>query len=129
MLVGANDRGAINGRGVGVSPDGEADRHGGWVGWSSKSDPRRQCVIPVFESEDIETLVGQIEVGAYPIGVAFDPRGHWGAPYRGGGAHHVIVFNPKSLATKGSFPLARTMPIESVFLGFGGGGERSCAQR
>jgi hypothetical protein len=101
-LVAVNDNAAINGRGMGVSPDGKKVAMAGGGGWRSKTDPKANYAIAVFDTSDISTMLGQVETGAYPVQIAFHPVLNLGAAFRDGEGG-LIIFNGKSFAKKESF--------------------------
>jgi len=123
-LVKDNDNGAVNGRALAVSPDGKRVAMAGGGGWLSKTDAKRQYVIAVYDTDDLQTVVGQIDVGAYPAGIAFHPKENLGLAYRGGPAGEVLLFSSKSLARKGAFSFGKNGSSESVFLAFSGDGKK-----
>jgi hypothetical protein len=126
-LVAFNDNAAVNGRGMGVSPDGKRVAMAGGGGWRSKTDARANYAIAVFDATNMQTLEGQVETGPYPVAIAFHPVLKLGAAYRDGNPGEVVVFNAKSLAKKDSLKLQKAgLPAGGypVFLGFGGRGTK-----
>jgi hypothetical protein len=97
--VAANDNAAINGRGLGVSADGKLVAMAGGGGWRSKTDPKANYSVAVFDTSDMTSLLGQVEMGRYPGAVAFHPVLNLGAAYRDHG-NQVMVFSTKSFAIK-----------------------------
>jgi len=92
-LVAANDNAAVNGRGMAVSGDGKQVAMAGGGGWRSTNDPRANYAIAVFETAKMKGLNGQVETGAYPNNVAFDPVLNLGAAFN---TKEFILFNAKS---------------------------------
>lgn len=98
-LVAAQDNAALNGRGMAISPDGKKIAMAGGGGWVSTTERRFRYGIAVFETDDLKTMAGEIEVGAYPYTVAFHPVLNQGVACKSGA--ELIFFNAKSLAGKG----------------------------
>jgi DNA-binding beta-propeller fold protein YncE len=118
-LVAANDNAAVNGRGMGLSPDGKRIAMAGGGGWRSKTDPKANYSIAVFDTADMQTLLGQVDTGPYPSTIAFHPVLNLGAAYN---MSEVIVFNAKSLAQKSSSKISRG--AQTALLTFGGKGTK-----
>ena len=98
-----NDNAAINGRGgVAVSFDGKLVAMAGGGGWKSKTEPRTNYCLAVFETAEMTDLAGQVDVGPYPSAVAFHPNLPLGAVYRDS-AKEIIVFSAKSFVKKATF--------------------------
>jgi glutamine cyclotransferase len=104
-LVAANDNAAINGRGLGISADGKRIAMAGGGGWRSKTDPRANYAIAVFDTASMDTMLGQVDTGAYPNNIAFHPHLNLGAGHRTGANGEVTIFNAKSFAKKAAFKL------------------------
>lgn len=98
-LVAMNDNAAVNGRALGICPDGKMIAMAGGGGWRAKNDPRANYSVAVFETSDMKTQLGMIETGAYPIGVTFHPRLNIAAVFRDS-ANHLVVVNSKSLVQR-----------------------------
>ena len=120
-LVAANDNAAVNGRGLGVSPDGKQIAMAGGGGWRSKTDPRANYSIAVFDTAKMDTLNGQVETGPYPSNVIFHPVLKLGAAHN---SKDVILFNSKSFVKKKSFPTTDSSFNHSGYLLFGGRGTK-----
>jgi DNA-binding beta-propeller fold protein YncE len=99
-LVAANDNAAVNGRGMAVSADGKQIAMAGGGGWRSKTDPKANYAVAVFDSEKMNNLNGQVDTGPYPSNVAFHPVLNLGAAFN---TKEVVVFNAKSFVKKTSF--------------------------
>jgi hypothetical protein len=72
----------------------------GGGGWRSKTDPKANYAVAVFDTDDMQTLSGQVETGAYPSGIAFHPVLNLGAAYKDGHGAEIFLFSAKSFATK-----------------------------
>jgi DNA-binding beta-propeller fold protein YncE len=105
-LVATNDNAAINGKALGVSPDGKLVAMAGGGGWRSKTDPKANYSIAVFEAGDLNTQAGQVETGPFPTGIAFHPVLSLGVAEPGNGAN-VMLFNTKSFAEVAKFSTAK----------------------
>jgi hypothetical protein len=99
-LVAGNDNGAINGKGMALSPDGTRLAMAGGGGWRSKTDPKANYAIAVFGTADLQTMLGQVEVGPFPENIAFHPALDLGVAQRGGPETQLLVFQGKSLAVR-----------------------------
>jgi len=100
-----------NGRMLAISPDGQKIAlvgGGGMVG----GDGKRIYAIPVLDTSDLETQLGQVEIGAYPTAVAFHPVLELGVAEKGGGSSELMLFDAGSLA-----------PIKTMDFKTGGGGK------
>jgi hypothetical protein len=98
-----------NGRMLAVSPDGQKIAlvgGGGMVG----GDGKRLYAIPILDTSDLETQLGQVETGAYPTAVGFHPVLELGVAEKSGGV--LILFDAGSLA-----------PIKTMEFKTGGGGK------
>ncbi len=120
-LVAANDNAAVNGRGMAVSADGKLIAMAGGGGWRSKTDPRANYAVAVFDSTNMDTLHGQVETGPYPSHIAFHPVLKMGAAHN---SKDVILFNSKSLVKKKNFPTSDSSFNHSGYLLFGGRGTK-----
>jgi DNA-binding beta-propeller fold protein YncE len=98
--IAVNDNAAINGRALAVSGDGKKIAMAGGGGWRSKTDPKANYAVAVFDTDDMQTLSGQVETGAYPSGIAFHPVLNLGAAYKDGHGAEIFLFSAKSFATK-----------------------------
>jgi DNA-binding beta-propeller fold protein YncE len=97
-LVAFDDHAAINGLDINVSPDGRRIAMAGAGGWSPPgNNAKRGYTIAVFDTSDLKTLMGQIELAPYPVRVAFYPHLGLGAAGRNGATSDVTLFNAKSL--------------------------------
>jgi hypothetical protein len=103
----ATDNAADNGRALAISADGSRIAVAGGGGWRPRNDERRSYVITVFDAENLQTMLGQLETGPYPAGVAFHPDLSLGAAFRAGHNPEVIVFEAESLVRRAAFPVAR----------------------
>ncbi|HEV3082522.1 MAG TPA: hypothetical protein VGY66_22255 [Gemmataceae bacterium] len=125
-LAGANSGAVINASHVAVSPDGKRVAIVGGGGIESATDKRRSYDIPVYSAADVNTMDGQIEVGAYPSNIAFHSVLSIGVAEQSGGSSNLILFKTKSLAKiKTLQPHAeRGLPGGSSILAFGGKGRK-----
>ena len=112
-LTGYQDNAALNGKSLAISPDGKRIAMAGGGGWVSKSVRRFNYGIAVFETADMETMAGQVEVGAYPLALAFHPALKQGVAIKSGG--EVIVFNSRSLAKKSALKAGTGEPPLAVY--------------
>jgi DNA-binding beta-propeller fold protein YncE len=94
--TGANDNAALNGRDLAVSADGKYVAMSGGGGWKSKTDPRMNYCVAVFDGTKLNSLVCQVALGPYPHGVAFHPHLPLGVAFRDGHDNEVAVFHVKS---------------------------------
>ena len=97
-LAAFQDNAALNGKVLALSPDGKRIAMAGGGGWVSKTNGRYNYGIAVFETEDLKTMVGEVECGAYPYSISFHPVLNLGVAVKR--ANELIVFNGKSLAKK-----------------------------
>jgi hypothetical protein len=123
-LVAANDNAAINGVDIAVSPDGTRIAMAGAGGWSPPSGSPRSYSIAVFDTSDMKSLAGQIDIGAYPRSVVFHPQLNLGAAGRYGSSAEVVFFNAKSLAKKESPIRLQQSGSMPVLLTFGAQGTK-----
>jgi hypothetical protein len=79
-------------------------------GWRSLKDNRFHYVVAVFESGDMQTMLGQVEVGAYPRALAFHPVLNLGAVLRQGGEVSLKLFKASSLADRQTIALPNQHP-------------------
>lgn len=82
VLVGANSNASINGRGLGISPDGKHICMPGGGGWRPLNSPRYNYCMALFETSDMNTAVGQISTGAYPGQIAWHPHLNYIVAYK-----------------------------------------------
>jgi hypothetical protein len=87
-----------NGRMLAISPDGQRIAVVG-AGGMQGGDGKRIYAIPVLDTNDLETQLGQLEIGAYPADVAFHPVLEFGAAEKTGGTTEVMLFDARSLAS------------------------------
>ena len=99
-LAAAQDNAALNGKVLALSPDGKRIAMAGGGGWVSKTTGKYNYGIAVFETEDLKTMVGEVECGAYPYSISFHPILNIGIAVKR--ENELIVFNGKSLAKKQS---------------------------
>lgn len=101
-LVAANMNTAIGAGGsLAISPDGKRFAMVAGGGWRSLTDQRFHYVIAVFETGDMETMVGQIELGAYPHTMAYHPVLDLGVAFRRGNNAELRLFSARSLTDRG----------------------------
>jgi hypothetical protein len=120
-LVAANDNAAVNGRGMAVSADGKRVAMAGGGGWRSKTDPRANYAIAVFETAKMSDLQGQVDTGPYPNNIAFHPVLNLGAAWN---TQEIILFNAKSFVKKDTFKTEDSSFNHSGYLLFGGRGTK-----
>jgi hypothetical protein len=99
-LVSVNDNAAVNGRALAVSPDGKQAAMAGAGGWRSKVDPKPVGGVAIFDSQNMETRLGQVETIGGPQGITFHPNLKLGAALGVSGKGKVTIFNTKSFVTK-----------------------------
>ena len=123
-LVAGNNDTAINGKAVRVTPDGAKVAMIGGGGWESKTDRKRKYIVPLYTSKDLKDMVGEVEIGAYPIDLAFHPVLKICAGCKTGQA--LILFNSKSLAElKTISPIRKdSLLMDPVLLTFAGRGTK-----
>jgi hypothetical protein len=95
--VAMNGDPVINGRMLAVSPDGQRIALVG-AGGMQGEDGKHIYAIPVLDTSDLETQLGQVETGAYPAEVAFHPVLEFGVAEKSGGKRELMLFDAKSLA-------------------------------
>jgi hypothetical protein len=102
QLVAGNTNAAFGESGnLAVSHDGKRFAMAAGGGWRSMTSQRFHYVIAIFETEDMETMLGQVELGAYPRAIAFHPILNLGAAIRHGGSNiEVKVFKASSLTDR-----------------------------
>jgi outer membrane protein assembly factor BamB len=123
-LEAVNDNAAINGRGLCLSPDGKRIAMAGGGGWRSQTDPKANYSVAVFDTEDMTSLLGQVETGPYPSAAAFHPVLNLGVAYRDNvEAGELLPFNAKSFAKKGA-AIKTSNGGSSATLLFGGQGTK-----
>ena len=100
-LAAGNTNTAIGfGGSLAISPDGKRFAMVAGGGWRSLTDRRAHYVIAVFETGDMETMVGQIEVGAYPHTIAFHPTLNMGVAVRRTHNTELRLFSARSLTDR-----------------------------
>jgi predicted Zn finger-like uncharacterized protein len=124
--VSANDNAASNGRLLRVSPDGKKVGIPGGGGYRPKSGGAGKGYgVALFGTDDVKTLLGVVECGAYPQNLAFHPDLDLGVVDQGGSTLHL--FNSKSLVEVGTIPFAPEPPApgpHSDLLTFGARGTK-----
>lgn len=95
-LVATNGNASINGAMMCLSPDGKRIALPGGGGWESLTARSRSYSIAVWDTKNVETMLGQVEVGAYPRNIAFHPVLNLVAADHNG--EKVSVYHGKSLA-------------------------------
>lgn len=122
--VAVNDNTAVNGRAMHLSPDGARIAMAGGGGWRGKRGGGGGYTIAVYDAADATTMLGQVDLGAYPENIAFHPVLNVGAALKSEGELHL--FNAKSLVTfsKQSISGAPRGFNEPGWLTFGGRGTR-----
>ena len=119
----ANGNASINGVMMCLSPDGKRIALPGGGGWESLSEKRRSYSIPIWDSKDLETMLGQVDLGIYPRNIAFHPVLNLVAADKNGDT--VLIYNGKSLAEVKSFKLkVRPGSFTPFLLTFGGKGSK-----
>jgi predicted Zn finger-like uncharacterized protein len=103
--VAANDNAASNGRCLRVSPDGKKVGIPGGGGYRPRSGGAGKGYgVALFSTDDVKTLLGVVECGAYPQNLAFHPVLDLGVVDQSGSTLHL--FNSKSLVEVGTIPTA-----------------------
>jgi hypothetical protein len=117
-----NPNGVINAHALAISPDGARVAMVGGGGWRPQgAGSGGGYVIPLFDTADVKTALGQVEVGAYPEYVAFHPALDLGVAEKSGG--ELLLFNSKSAATIRTWAIAGAPAHNSAHvLAFGGRG-------
>ncbi len=123
-LVSGNDNAVINGKAVRVTPDGKDVGVVGPGGWVSKTDRRRHYVVPIYSSDNLTNMRGQVETDASPTDLAFHPVLNLGVADRN--TILLFLFNTKSLAEVKSYPVPGGFVgmSDPVLLTFGGRGRK-----
>ena len=123
--VGANDNAATNGVCLRVSPDGKKVGIPGGGGYRPQSGGAgKGYAVALFSTDDVKSLAGVVECGAYPQGLAFHPVLDLGVVDQTGLILHL--FNSKSLVEVGTIPFAAGDPgaPRSDLLTFGARGTK-----
>jgi hypothetical protein len=107
--AGVNDNAATNGYLVRVSADGK--RVGVVGGGGYRPPPGGGGTAPpygiaLFSTDDVNSLTGVVEVGAYPHDLAFHPVLDIGVAEQSARPPTLHVFNSKSLAQINTIPVA-----------------------
>lgn len=116
---------AINGKALAVSPDGLKVAFVG-AGGMQPQDGKRTYAIPIYDTSDLDTQLGQIETGAYPSDVHFHPVLDLGVAETYGADRNLFLFDAKS------FTVIKNMGVktrggqtsEADLLTFGGRGTK-----
>jgi predicted Zn finger-like uncharacterized protein len=107
--VGANDNAATNGACLRVSPDGKKVGIPGGGGYRPKSGGAgKGYAVALFGTDDVKSLAGIVECGAYPQNLAFHPVLDLGIVDQSGSTLHL--FNSKSLVEVGTIPFVPEPP-------------------
>ncbi len=116
---------SINGRALALSADGQKIAMVGAGGLQGK-DGKRTYAIPVYDTGDLETELGQVETGAYPSDVSFHPVLDLGAAEKFGGDKKLLLFDASSLVVSKSMAIkTRGGPASDAgLLTFGGRGTK-----
>ncbi len=90
---------AVNGRALVLSPDGTRIAMPGGGGWRPKQSGGGAggYTIAVFDTKDLSTMLGQVDLGAYPENIAFHPILDKGAALKS--ESELTLFNTKSLTS------------------------------
>jgi hypothetical protein len=118
----ANDNAVVNGYGIAVRPDGKAVGMFGGGGWRSKTEAKNPGFSAMFDSEDLETMLGQIDYGSTRY-IAFHPTLKLGAQWRALGANSIAFFNSKSFAIKDVAKIKEDK-LTTGWMAFGGQGTK-----
>lgn len=97
--VAINDNTAVNGRSMVLSPEGGRIAMVGGGGWRPKrtGGGAGGYMIAIYDTKDISTVLGQVDVGAYPENIAFHPVLEIGATLKTDS--EITIFKTKSMAT------------------------------
>jgi predicted Zn finger-like uncharacterized protein len=107
--VSANDNAATNGFCLRVSADGKKVGIPGGGGYRPRSGGAgKGYAVALFSTDDVKTLLGVVECGAYPQNLAFHPVLDIGVVDQSGSTLHL--FNSKSLVEVGTIPFAPEPP-------------------
>ncbi len=124
--VGANDNAATNGACLRVSPDGKKVGIPGGGGYRPRSGTAgKGYAVALFSTDDVKSLAGVVECGAYPQNLAFHPVLDLGVVDQSGSTLHL--FNSKSLVEVGTIPFStegQTPGPRSDLLTFGARGTK-----
>jgi glutamine cyclotransferase len=123
--VAVNTNAARNGLGIAVSADGKRVAMAGGGGWMSMTDPHCFYVVAIWDAADMESQLGQVETGPYPVGIGFHPKENWGAAFHEGQPSELIIFNSKSLVNKATYKVPNAHSVETAYIGFGGNGTKA----
>jgi hypothetical protein len=95
--VSVNDNAAVNGRSMVMSPDGSKIAVAGGGGWRPKrAGGGGGYSIAIYDTKDLTTMLGQVDLGAYPQNIAFHPVLDIGAALKTDA--EMTLFNTKSMA-------------------------------
>ena len=121
-LVGAHDNAVVNGYGLAIRPDGKAVGMFGGGGWRSKTEARNPGYSAMFDTADMETMLGQIDYGSTRF-IAFHPTLKLGAAWRANALGAIAFFNSKSFAIK-NIAKIREDNLTTGWMTFGGQGTK-----
>ncbi|HLY11589.1 MAG TPA: tetratricopeptide repeat protein [Planctomycetota bacterium] len=98
--VAVNDNTAVNGRAMVLSPDGSKIASVGGGGWRPKGSGGGAggYTIAIYDTKDLTTVLGQVDLGAYPENIAFHPVLDIGAALKSDS--EITLFNTKSMAVR-----------------------------
>ncbi len=117
-LVAANERAAIDGWALYLSPDGKKIAMVG-DGWQANENAKLRHVIAVYNTKDLKTMAGQVETGDAPAALALHPVLNLGAAAQAADPSEIHLFNAKSLAGKKKLKSGAGEPIYLAFAGRG----------
>lgn len=124
-LISANTNAAFgNGGSLAINHDGKRFAMAAGGGWRSLTDQRFHYVIAVFETKNMKTMVGQIELGVYPQTIAFHPALNLGAALRHSSDATIKLFKASSLTDRQTIKIDRqkSAPLKTHRLLFAGRG-------
>jgi hypothetical protein len=100
LMSGSTNAALGDGGSLAIRRDGSRFAGAAGGSWRSLIDKRFHYLVAVFETNDIETITGQVKVGPYPRAIAFHPMLNLGAALPHGGMDLTIKLFKTSPLTK-----------------------------